>query len=339
MDRRRFIAIAGGAGAGILLPYSFYRFVSRGLNRIHVGVEDYLTAGPEAALRAITPTEAFYVTSAGAEPKVDAAKWSLTIDGLVERPLRFSYDELRRLPEHRTHLTLECISNAVGGRAIGNAAWRGTLLAPLLERAGVRREARYAVCYAADGFSSGHPLERIVRPDNFLAWEMNGAPLTRAHGFPLRILLPGKYGMKMPKWLTRIEMVDREYLGYWERRGWSNDAERQLRAVVDRPLDGARLEGGTFVITGYAVAGAAGVRRVELSTDGGRAWRDAEIFSNPIPAQVWALWKFVWVNAPKGKHTLRVRATDGAGQMQTARSSGAFPDGSTGWHEIDVTVA
>jgi hypothetical protein len=167
---------------------------------------------------------------------------------------------------------------------------------------------------------------------------MNGEALPRRHGFPLRVILPGKYGMKMPKWLTRIEFVDHEYLGYWEWQGWSNSAERQLQAAIDDPRDRARIAGTNFVVTGWAVANETGVSKVEISTDGGHTWNDAPIFSNPMPSQVWAFWKYAWIDAPKGRHTVLVRATDGDGKVQTSSSSGEWPDGATGYHEITVEV-
>ncbi len=339
MERRTFIAIVGAGGVGILLPYAFYRYLMAGTNLQHIGVKRFLNDGPQAALRAITPAGELYVMSSHGNPAVDATKWSLTIDGLVERPLRASYEEIRKLAPYETCLTLECISNSIGGGYIGNASWRGTLLAPLLERARIRANAVYAVLYAAEGYTTGHPVKRLLDPGNFLAYEMNDEPLSREHGFPLRIFLPGKYGMKMPKWLTRIEFVDHEYLGYWEQQGWSNDADRQLRAVADDPRDAAQISGGSFVITGYAVADASGVSRVEISTDGSRTWQPAEIFSNPLPAQVWAFWKYVWVNPPKGKHTIEVRATDGRGRLQTAERSGEWPAGATGYHTLTVEVS
>jgi len=338
MERRTVISILGGAGLGLLLPYSLYRNLMSGLDRGRIGVKDYLKDGPQAALRAITPNNDFYLMSSSGEPRVDVKKWRLVIDGLVDQPLRFTYDEIRRLPVYDTYLTLECISNNVGGKYLGNAQWRGTLLRPLLEPARPKAAAKYAVCYAAEGFSTGHPIERILRPDNFLAYEMNGEPLPRAHGFPLRIFLPGKYGMKMPKWLTRIEFVDHEYLGFWEQQGWSNSAERQLRAVTDDPADGARISGANFVITGYALADSSGVARVEISTDGGGTWLQTQIFSNPKPSQMWAFWKYVWISPPKGKHTIVVRAVDGAGRVQTSERSGEWPSGATGHHSITVDV-
>jgi hypothetical protein len=276
--------------------------------------------------------------SSHGEPAVDPEKWSFTIDGLVDHPQRFTYDEIRRLPPYETPLTLECISNAVGGGLIGHALWRGTRLRSLFELAGVKPQAKYAALYAAEGYSTGHTLERMMRPENFLAWEMNGEPLSRRHGFPLRVILPGKYGMKMPKWLTRIEFVNHEFLGYWEWQGWSNSAERQLQAAIDDPRDRVRISGTNFVISGWAVANEAGVSKVEISTDDGRTWNEAPIFSNPMPSQVWAFWKYVWIDPPKGTHTIEVRATDGDGKLQTSSSSGEWPDGATGYHEITVEV-
>src|SRR4029077_16942542 len=211
------------------------------------------------------------------EPALYPEKLSLTIDGLVDHPLHFSYDEIRRLPAYETPLTLECISNSVGGGLIGNPLLRGPLLHPLLERAGIKPQARYAALYAAEGYSTGHTLERISRPENFLAWEMNGEPLQRRHGFPLRVILPGKYGMKMPKWLTRIEFVDHEYLGFWEWQGWSNTGDRQLQAAIDDPRERARIAGTNFVITGWAVANEAGVSRAEVSNDGGHTRPDGPV--------------------------------------------------------------
>jgi len=337
VERRTFIAIAAGGGVGFLLPYTFYRYLANGLRAGRIGVKNFLKDGPQAALRAITPAGDFYLMSSHGEPAVDMGKWQLVIDGLVEQPLRFTYDEIRQLSPHETVLTLECISNPIGGRYIGNARWRGTLLAPLLDRARPKPAAVYAVLYAAEGYTTGLSIERIRLSGNFLAYEMNGSPLPRAHGFPLRIFLPGKYGMKMPKWLTRIEFVDHEYLGFWEQQGWSNDAERQLRAVVDDPLNGARIKGGNFIITGYALAHASGVSRVEISTDDGHTWQQAQIFSNPSPV-TWAFWKFVWMNPPKGKHTVRVRATDGNGRLQTAERAGEWPAGATGYHTITIAV-
>jgi DMSO/TMAO reductase YedYZ molybdopterin-dependent catalytic subunit len=338
MDRRRFLSIVGGGTVGILLPYSAYRYMEQGIDAGHIGVKKFLNAGPNAALQLLTPNDDFYLTSSHGEPSVDAKAWSLAIDGLVENPLRFNYDEIRRLPPHEQVLTLECISNPVGGKYIGNARWKGTLLRPLLERARIKPNAKFAVSHAAEGYTTAIPVERMLSPLNFLAWEMNGEPLARRHGFPLRVFFPGKYGMKQPKWLTRIEIVDKEVLGYWEYQGWSQNCQRQIQAVIDDPQDGDRVSGANVTLCGYALAAETGISKVEISTDNGASWRPVEIFSNPSPL-VWALWKFNWVSAPKGKQTLQVRATDGSGHEQIAHSQGEWPEGAMGYHTIGVTVS
>jgi DMSO/TMAO reductase YedYZ molybdopterin-dependent catalytic subunit len=339
MDRRRFISVAGGAGVGLLLPYALYRYLSYGFGGEHINVKAYEQFGLQAALRAITPVDQFYVTSSHGEPAVDIGKWSLTIDGLVEQPLRFYYDDIRKIEPYETTLTLECISNEIAGNLIGNANWRGARLRPLLERARLKPNAKYAILYAAEGYTTGHTTERLLRENNFLAYNMNGEPLTRVHGFPLRILMPGKYGMKMPKWLTRIEFVDKEHLGYWEWMGWSNTGERQLQSVIDDPRQGAQIAGQSFVITGWAITNGIGVAKVEISTDGGDTWSPCQIFSNPTPSQVWAFWRYVWANPPRGKHEIQVRATDAKGKLQTSSHSNEWPDGATGYHTVKVDVS
>ncbi len=199
-------------------------------------------------------------------------------------------------------------------------------------------EAKYAVFYASEGYTTGHPIERFNDPANFLAYDTNGAPLPRVHGFPLRVLMPGRYGLKMPKWLTRIEFVDKEYLGYWERQGWCNVGDRHAQAVIDDPHIGSTIKGQAFIITGYTIGDTSGISKVEISVDGGDQWAEVEIFSNPQPAQMWAFWKYVWQNPPKGKQILKIRATDSCGNRQTAIEKPEWPAGATGYHTIDVTV-
>ncbi len=260
-----------------MLPYGVYRSLAYGFGAGNVDVKAYEQFGAEAALRAIAPVDQFYVTSSHGEPAVDVDKWSLTIDGLITDPLHFNYDDIRKLPPYETTLTLECISNEIAGGLIDTANWRGTLLRPLLERAGPKADAKYAILYAADGYTTGHTIERLMRGANFLAYDMDGEPLTRIHGFPLRVLMPGIYGMKTPKWLTRIELVDKSHLGYWEWMGWSNTGERQLQSVITDPGNAAQIAGQSFVITGWAITNAVGAR-VEISTDGGTNSNPCRIF-------------------------------------------------------------
>src|SRR5258708_11871832 len=173
MERRHFISVAGGLGLGLLIPGVVYRYLMRGTNVGNANIRAYLNDGPMAALRAITPTEDFYLTSSHGEPAVDEKKWSLTVDGFVKNRLRFSYDEIRELPPYETILTLECISNSVGGRFIVNAQWTGTLLKPVIERAAALPAAQYAVFYAPERYTTRHPISRLDYPADFPAYHIN----------------------------------------------------------------------------------------------------------------------------------------------------------------------
>ncbi len=337
MNRRTFIigAVAGGIGL------AEYTFVSRYMNSLHAppgpSVKAYERYGERAALVAITPNEDFYVTSKGSTPHVKAEEWSLKIDGLVAHPQTLPYGELLALPRVEKFLTLECISNSIGGNALGNAKWTGTPLKPLLERAAPQKEAIHAIIYAADGFTTGHPIARIWNEENFLAYKMNGEDLPPDHGYPVRIFIPGKFGMKQPKWVTRIQFVNKAYLGYWETQGWSDTCERWAHARFTDLADGAKISGKNFELTGYALGNLDGIKAVELSFDDGKAWHAASLFSNPSPL-TWCFWKYVWVSPARGTYNLRVRAIDGKGRVEDRDPRGIFPDGATGQQVLKVTV-
>ncbi len=339
MERRKFIigAVAGGIG---LLEYTF---VARYMNSLHLpralSVKAYETYGEKAALLAITPNDDFYVTSKGATPSVDARKWRLKFDGLVSHPFTLTYADLLALPRVEKTLTLECISNPIGGNAIGNAEWTGALLKPLLERAQPLKEAAHAIFYAADGFSTGHPIARLWNEENFLAYRMNSHDLPADHGYPARLFTPGKFGMKQPKWITRIQLVNQAYLGYWERQGWSDTCERWAHARFTDPAgrDGAKISGKNFEVTGYAIGNLDGIKAVEISFDDGATWTTTNLFSNPS-FLVWTFWKYIWVNPKPGTYEIRVRAIDGAGRVQDTDPKGIFPDGATGQQVLKVTV-
>jgi sulfite oxidase len=334
MQRRTFIiaAVAGGVG---LLEYTYFSGWMNNLRdtRPRMRVRDYLAQGERAALAAITPNEDFYNVQKGTPVRVDAGLWRLRVDGLVDRPVSLTLDQIRSRPAVERLLTLECVDNRIGGYYIGNAMWKGVELAPLLAEAGVRPEPRNVALYGADGLTTGHPLEALRSA--FLAYEMNGQPLPVNHGFPVRILIPGKYGYKQPKWLTRIELVDRHYLGYWERKGWSDVGERGIHARFDSPDELKQLRGSSFVLAGYALGGASGVKAVEIST--GEGWAPAELFSNPSAA-AWAFWKYVWKPAP-GRYELRVRGIGGDGAVQGPDPSDPFPSGATGQQVLHVSVS
>ncbi|HKD66193.1 MAG TPA: molybdopterin-dependent oxidoreductase [Candidatus Binataceae bacterium] len=283
-----------------------------------------LVASPSTSFGGPTPNDKFYITSYGGTPAVDANIWRLRITGLVKQPIILSYQDIRAMTPVRETLTLECISNPPNGDAISNANWTGVKLAPILERAGVKGKAVYAAMRGADGYYTGVAVDEIMRKENFLPYLMNGVPLPPAHGFPVRIFIPGKYGQKQPKWLTEIRFVDSKFIGYWEGRGWSNSAWRKVNSGFFSP----RLPGSFFDIferavpakapvdiVGWALAGPSGIRRVQVSTDDGKSWHDASRASNAT-AYVWTIWKYRFEPAAPGDFQVRVRATSGDGVTQ-----------------------
>lgn len=337
MERRTFIigAVAGGIG---LLEYGI---ASRYMNSLReprrLSVKAYESWGEKAALVAITPDEDFYVTSKGLTPRVDPARWTLKFDGHVANPFSLAYEEILSLPRVERELTLECISNPIGGGYLGNAKWTGTPLRPLLDRAQPLKEAAHVVIYAADGFSTGHPIARARNSENFLAYLMNGEQLPPDHGYPLRVFVPGKFGMKQPKWVTRIQFVNESYLGYWESKGWSDECERWAHARFTDLKDGARISGRSFEITGYALGNLDGIKAVEISFDDGGTWHPTSLFSNPSPL-TWSFWKFIWVNPHPDTYQIRVRAIDGKGRVEERSPRDIFPEGATGQQSFKVTV-
>jgi DMSO/TMAO reductase YedYZ molybdopterin-dependent catalytic subunit len=341
MERRTFIiaAVAGGVG---LAEYVYFSGWMNGLSAAAdvPDVKDYEGLGAHAALEAITANGDFYITSKGSTPAVDASTWKLTIDGLVEQPFSLSYGELLALPAVDRVLTLECIGNSIGGNQIGNARWTGAALKPLLERARPAPEATHVAIYGADGLSTGHPLERAWREENFIAYRMNGAELPRAHGYPARLFIPGKFGMKQPKWLTRLELLNHHYTGYWERWRWSDECERWAHARFTGLRDGTtitRVNGRPIELAGYAVGNLDSIRAVEISFDDGAGWRAAEIFSNPSPL-TWAFWKYAWRDAQPGTYRIRLRATDGQGRVEGYGPRHSFPGGATGQQRLTIHI-
>jgi DMSO/TMAO reductase YedYZ molybdopterin-dependent catalytic subunit len=204
----------------------------------------------------------------------------------------------------------------------------------ILERAGVNPGVKDIVLRASDDYTDSIPLEKAMHEGTILAYEMNGEPLTASHGFPLRLIVPGIYGMKNVKWVKRLDAVDHDFKGYWQRRGWDDRAEYKTMSRIDEP--GSDINGST-TIAGIAFAGDRGVSRVEVSTDGGKTWKEAQVKSALSPFS-WALWHTDWTPARAGEHTLVVRATDGQGVTQTSEYSPAAPSGTTGHHRLTVDV-
>ena len=324
------LAVAGGSLAVLALEVApgWYRSIF---------------AAPGAGLAGqspeITPVGDFYVVSKNFnDPVVDGATWSLNVHGLVDRPLKLRLDDLRALPATTEYVTLECISNDVGGPQISTGQFAGPALRDVLAQAGVQPSATLVAFRARDGYTESLPLSLVQSsPEILLAHALDGAPLPDAHGFPARILVPGHYGMKGPKWVEDIELATGSRNGYWENQGWNPDAEVRTMSRIDSPLQGALLKAGAVPVTGIAFAGKRGIAAVDYSTDGGRTWNPADL-KPPRSELTWVLWSATW-NATPGEYTVEVRARDGQGGLQSKNRAPSYPDGSSGYHSVAVSIS
>ena len=299
---------------------------------------------PEAGLTGpspeVTPVQNFYVVSKNnSDPVVAGQGWSLSIGGLVDKPMRLSLTDLYDLPKTTEYVTLECISNNVGGDLMSTGSFTGVSLRDLLASASPQASATWAAFKARDGYAESLPMSLVQgAPEVLVAYQLDGAPLPTSHGFPARILIPGHYGMKGPKWLDSIELVDHESGGVWEAQGWDHNAVVKTTARFDVPGDGDIVKLGTIALSGVAFAGSRGISKVEYSTDGGRSWTVAD-FKAPLSQLTWVLWHADWTPGGEGAYQLQVRATDGTGAVQSSKATPSYPNGAGGYHSIRINVS
>jgi DMSO/TMAO reductase YedYZ molybdopterin-dependent catalytic subunit len=322
--------------------------------------------GPFAALDSfLTPTDRFYVRNHFAMPKLDVRTWRLRVEGHVRKPLELTYDDLRKIPQRTQVVTLECAGNArsfltpkpkgvpweLG--AVGTAEWTGVPLFNLLGLAGLPTDEQELLRFVRSGaevllegadsgllkedprpqgpvsFARSLPLSRAWKPDVLLALRMNGSDLPPAHGYPLRAIVPGWYGMASVKWLTRIVVLERPFRGYFQTIDYSYWQKQdglavltpitdlQVKAAVARPAPQEVVAANSnYRVHGAAWAGEAEVAKVEVSTDGGTTWAEAKLLDDAVP-HAWRRWEYAWrTPAQPGAYTVRARATDKSGRVQ-----------------------
>ena len=287
----------------------------------------------------VTPNSQFYrVDTALILPQVDPRHWQLRIHGMVDREVTLSFDDVIHQPLSESDLTLCCVSNPVGGPFISNARWLGANLASLLRRAGVHAGADQLLCTSTDGFTSGTPIQTVMDGrDAMLAVGMNGSPLPVAHGFPVRVVVPGLYGyVSATKWLTDIKVTryDQE-VAYWALRGWAQQAPVKTESRIDVPTGLRTLSAGPVTVAGEAWAQHKGIDAVEVRVDGGQ-WHRATLAAVP-GIDTWRQWTWRWPATP-GKHLIEARATDATGYTQTSVPAPPEPDGATGYPSVQVSV-
>lgn len=302
-----------------------------------------LPRGLEGTVRGIsafrTPNDQFYrIDTALVIPRVSAEGWTLRIDGDVERPYELTFAELLDMPLVEADITLNCVSNEVGGPYISSARWLGVRTRDLLERAGVRGTADQILSHSTDGMTISTPVQALLDDrDALVAVGMNGEPLPAVHGFPARLVTPGLFGfVGATKWLARLQATTyRAEQAYWTERDWATDAPVLTQSRIDTPRGLARLTAGEVVIGGVAWAQQRGIERVEVRVDEGE-WRRATLGPD-AGIDYWRQWYLPWQVTP-GRHELTVRATDSTGATQPEQEEPPFPRGATGWHSIVVIV-
>ncbi|ELZ27100.1 sulfite oxidase-like oxidoreductase [Halogeometricum pallidum JCM 14848] len=280
----------------------------------------------------------FYTVDIGnVDPKVSADEWSLSVTGAVEHELSLTYADLRAMGAEQRFVTLRCVSDKVNAKLMDTDLWTGVAVSKILERA--NPQANYVMLRAADDYFVGFPLDALET--GFLAYGKGGEALPRAHGHPVRALIPGHWGEVNTKWITEIEVLENAEKGFWEKRGWHGTGPVNTVAK----LHATNRHDGEIQVAGHAYAGVRGIDRVEVSTDGGETWTDATL-SEPLPAgtdedgdaaeDAWRQWEHTY-DDPGTKHTVVVRAVDGTGTLQPREEDGPYPSGATGW--VSKTVS
>jgi DMSO/TMAO reductase YedYZ molybdopterin-dependent catalytic subunit len=272
-------------------------------------------------------------------PRVDLDSWRLSIGGQVNTPVTLLFADLLDRPLVERVVTLNCVSNEVGGPYIGTARWLGVPLVPLLREVGVQPGADQLLARSFEGMTIGTPVAALLDGrEPLLCVGMNGEPLPLEHGFPVRMLTPGLYGYAGAcKWVRELELTTFAAVdAYWVQRGWAPRGPVKTASRIDTPAPFAQLAAGRATIAGVAWAQGRGIRAVEVQVDDD-PWQPAALL--PVPSvNTWVQWRLDWAATP-GSHTVRVRATDGTGAVQPEARVTPFPDGATGWHTVTLSVA
>ena len=336
MNRRKFIQVAAVSVGGLTLP-------PRSLP-----AENNIPKEILKPASMITPNDKFYVLQIGDVPDLKAEHWRMSVTGLVEKPIMVNYKDITGMESVTAMRTLKCIGDPIGSEQMSNAMWTGVPLRNILDKVGVKEEAKVVVFRCADGYHTAIPIDRALREEVLLAYKMNGETLPAKHGFPVRLLNPGHYGTKNPKWIMSI-MLAESHVGYWEAEGWDPVARVKLATLVGTPSNDEMIQAGkTYTISGAAFDSGnhGGIERVEVSIDDGittsvddvKTWEATEIWGSNSPL-TWYLWKYKWkVPDNPGEVEISARAIANDGLTQKEAGFDADPAGAVGYHFVRAEI-
>jgi hypothetical protein len=308
------------------------------------GVFGRMFAVPPRETTYFTTNSKFYVVNyadsvVSVSREVNIEQWKLNVKGEVKKPMSLGWRDILNRDSYDQVSTLMCIDTLPGGDSLGNATWRGISLQQLLKDAGADEDtARDVIFRGIDGYDDSIPFTRAMQDDVMLAFLMNGEKLPKEHGFPLRLIVPGLYGIKNVKWIHEIEVYPGDYLGYWQRKGWTDDGTIKIFSRIDSPGHYQTLKGPEQTFRGIAFGGPHTISKVELSFDAGRTWHECRI-DPPMSPYSWVIWSYTWKPPKAGKYQTVVRATDTKGQLQIAELVRPQPAGASGYHTIIAEVA
>ena len=340
-----------GAGLGVMPPSTQVR-PGNSMNLVTIEREPQIGETPQPALEAwLTPNPLFYVRNHFSVPEIRCSSWRLSIDGLVSREQQLSLDELKLLPRVTLPVTMECAGNnrsdleppAPGNQftsgAVSTAYWAGVRVSDVLRSAGISPGAREVLFEAHDSgrpepdlsempYTRSLPLDVALHPDTLLAYEMNGQELPLEHGHPLRLMVPGWYGMASVKWLKRLSVLDTDYSGYFQGKKYVIEDELGhtvplttigVKSLIGNPSEGSTVSIGQVCVTGVAWSGQDRIARVDFSSDNGATWTATEMVG-PSEQYAWQKWHYAWNPKQTGAYSLMSRAVDVRGNVQPMKS-------------------
>jgi DMSO/TMAO reductase YedYZ molybdopterin-dependent catalytic subunit len=271
---------------------------------------------------------------------IDEASWVLPITGLIDNPQMLTLDDFKtRWQPIDQYVTLSCISGRIGTSLISTTQWTGVSVQDVLADLGLQEGAQYLIISSGDGFYETVDIDLIMSDPRIMfcyAWDGNDLP--KDHGFPLRIWIPDRYGMKQPKWITEIEVTDEYQEGYWVERNWDEVARVKATSVIDTVAVDHIIEDGDqrrVPIGGIAFSGARGISAVQVRVDGGE-WQDAQLRS-PLSETTWVIWRYEWP-FEEGQHLFEVRCRELDGTPQIEEATDSRPDGATGIDSVEATI-